>query len=85
MASDEENPGNLKRQLAKLFETSLRVTVPDEKDIEPLVTACVGNFADYQCNNAMSTWAKIKGKGTQYMGDGTPSRRTGYYEQSATI
>ncbi|KAL9671763.1 hypothetical protein QQ045_009336 [Rhodiola kirilowii] len=68
MASDEENPGNLKRQLAKLFETSLRVTVPDEKDIEPLVTACVGNFADYQCNNAMSTWAKIKGKGTQYMG-----------------
>ncbi|CAM8880843.1 unnamed protein product [Rhodiola kirilowii] len=68
MATDEENAGNLKRQLAKLFETSLRVTVPDEKDIEPLVTACAGNFGDYQCNNAMSTWAKIKGKGTQYRG-----------------
>ncbi|CAM8949839.1 unnamed protein product [Rhodiola kirilowii] len=68
MATDEENAGNLKRQLAKLFETSLRITVPDEKDIEPMVTACAENFADYQCNNAMTTWTQIKGKGTQYRG-----------------
>ncbi|CAM8879239.1 unnamed protein product [Rhodiola kirilowii] len=60
MATDEENAGNLKRQLAKLFETSLRITVPDEKDIEPMVTACAENFADYQCNNAMTTWTQIK-------------------------
>nr|GMC63502.1 arginine--tRNA ligase, chloroplastic/mitochondrial-like isoform X2 [Ipomoea batatas] len=25
-------------------------------------------FGDYQCNNAMSLWAKIKGKGTQFKG-----------------
>ncbi|KAL9659537.1 hypothetical protein QQ045_024344 [Rhodiola kirilowii] len=65
---DEENAGNLKRQLANLFETSLRITVPDEKDIEPMVTACAENFADYQCDNAMTTWTQIKGKGTQYRG-----------------
>lgn len=45
---DEENAGNVKRQLAKIFEVSLKTTVPDEIDVEPLIAACTGNFGDYQ-------------------------------------
>ena len=48
VAQDEENGGNVKRQFAKLFATSLRVIVPDEPDIEPLIAACAGKFGDYQ-------------------------------------
>lgn len=40
--------GNVKRQLAKLFETSLRAMVPDEPDVEPLIAACTAKFGDYQ-------------------------------------
>ncbi|KAA8523189.1 hypothetical protein F0562_009612 [Nyssa sinensis] len=68
MATDEEYTGSLKQQLAKLFEASLRATVPNELDVEPLIAACNPRFGDYQCNNAMSLWTKIKGKGTEFTG-----------------
>ena len=48
LAQEEENVGNIKRQLAKIFEVSLRATVPEETDVEPLVAACAGKFGDYQ-------------------------------------
>ncbi|PPD73129.1 hypothetical protein GOBAR_DD29947 [Gossypium barbadense] len=49
MASQEEEcKGNLKAQLAKLFEVSLKVTVPNEADVDPLIAACTGKFGDYQ-------------------------------------
>ncbi|KAJ9183884.1 hypothetical protein P3X46_007683 [Hevea brasiliensis] len=66
--TSEENSGNLKKQLAKLFEASLRETVPSKHDVEPLVAACTAKFGDYQCNNAMSLWSKIKGKNTDFKG-----------------
>ncbi|XVE54174.1 hypothetical protein DITRI_Ditri03aG0059400 [Diplodiscus trichospermus] len=69
MANEEDEcMGSVKAQLAKLFEVSLKVTVPNEPDLEPLVAACTGRFGDYQCNNAMGLWSKIKGKGTQFRG-----------------
>ncbi|CAL5360458.1 unnamed protein product [Camellia sinensis] len=68
MAANEEHVGSLKQQLAKLFEASLRTTVPDELDVEPLIAACNPRFGDYQCNNAMSLWTKIKGKGSEFTG-----------------
>ncbi|KAK4791819.1 hypothetical protein SAY86_032232 [Trapa natans] len=68
MARDEESLGSLKKKLAELFEVSLRVTFPTETDVEPLVAVCTGNFGDYQCNNAMSLWPRIKGKGTAFRG-----------------
>ncbi|MBA0647225.1 hypothetical protein Goklo_015130, partial [Gossypium klotzschianum] len=64
----DEYMGSLKAQLAKLFEVSLKVTVPNELDVEPLVAACNGKFGDYQCNNAMGLWSKIKGKGALFRG-----------------
>ncbi|XP_040949040.1 arginine--tRNA ligase, cytoplasmic isoform X4 [Gossypium hirsutum] len=67
-AQEEECKGNVKAQLAKLFEVSLKVTVPNEADVDPLIAACTGKFGDYQCNNAMGLWSKIKGKGTQFRG-----------------
>jgi len=48
ISQDQENIGNVKKQLAKLFETSLRTTVPEESDVEPLVAACTAKFGDYQ-------------------------------------
>ncbi|KAL4319851.1 hypothetical protein GQ457_18G012540 [Hibiscus cannabinus] len=60
--------GSVKGQLAKLFEVSLKVTVPNEPDVEPLVAACDGKFGDYKCNNAMGLWSKIKGNGAQFRG-----------------
>ncbi|KAE8687858.1 Detected protein of confused Function [Hibiscus syriacus] len=64
----DECIGSVKGQLAKLFEVSFKVTVPNEPDVEPLVAACNGKFGDYQCNNAMGLWSKIKGKSTQFRG-----------------
>ncbi|XP_010465248.1 PREDICTED: arginine--tRNA ligase, chloroplastic/mitochondrial-like [Camelina sativa] len=61
---EEETMGNLKQQLIKLFDASLKLTVPDEPSVKPLVE--VGKFEDYQCNNAMGLWSKVKGKGTQF-------------------
>ncbi|KAL5572530.1 hypothetical protein UlMin_022127 [Ulmus minor] len=68
MATDEENVGSVKRQIAKLFEESLRTAFPNETDVEPLIAACTGKFGDYQCNNAMGLFSKIKGKGTEFKG-----------------
>ncbi|CAI9774187.1 unnamed protein product [Fraxinus pennsylvanica] len=66
---DQENVGSLKQQIAKLFEESLRFTIPDELDVEPAIAPCQNpKFGDYQCNNAMGLWSKVKGKGTQFGG-----------------
>ncbi|KAL7601737.1 arginine--tRNA ligase, cytoplasmic isoform X1 [Lactuca sativa] len=68
-AANEENIGSLKEQIAKVFEISLKVTIPEEPEVVPLIAACAKKeFGDYQCNNAMSLWAKIKGKGTEFKG-----------------
>ncbi|CAN1177559.1 Arginine--tRNA ligase, chloroplastic/mitochondrial [Linum perenne] len=63
MATDEDSVGNLKRLLGKVFELSLNATVPDAADVEPQVAACAGKFGDYQCNNAMKIFSKLKAKG----------------------
>ncbi|KAL8120085.1 hypothetical protein AgCh_017276 [Apium graveolens] len=68
MATEEEYMGSLKHQLAKLFETSLRLTAPQVPDVEPLIAPCNPKFGDYQCNNAMSLWTTIKGMGTEFRG-----------------
>ncbi|XP_010415196.1 PREDICTED: arginine--tRNA ligase, cytoplasmic [Camelina sativa] len=64
MVANEAFTGNPRRQLAKLFSVSLKLTVPDEPGVEPLVEP--GKFGDYQCNNAMGLWSIIKVKGTQF-------------------
>ncbi|RZC27835.1 Arginine--tRNA ligase, chloroplastic/mitochondrial isoform C [Glycine soja] len=67
-----DNPASVKRQLAQLFDLSLRATVPDEPDVVPLIDACAVKggvkFGDYQCNNAMGIWSKMKGKQTGFRG-----------------
>ncbi|PIN14328.1 Arginyl-tRNA synthetase [Handroanthus impetiginosus] len=69
MASGPRNVGSLKQQIAKLFEESLRRTVPDELDVDPAIASCQNpKFGDYQCNNAMGLWSKVKGKGAQFKG-----------------
>ncbi|KAI3959779.1 hypothetical protein MKW98_029816 [Papaver atlanticum] len=62
----EDDEGTVKQQLSKLFETSLKITLPDEPTIAPVVKICSGKFGDYQCNNAMDCWAKVKGKNTEF-------------------
>ncbi|KAL3617970.1 hypothetical protein CASFOL_038291 [Castilleja foliolosa] len=69
MENDREIVGSVKDQLAKLFKESLKVTFPEELDVDPAIAPCQNpKFGDYQCNNAMGLWAKVKGKGTQFRG-----------------
>ncbi|KAJ0968415.1 hypothetical protein J5N97_025332 [Dioscorea zingiberensis] len=60
IAQNGNRAGSVKQQLSRLFETSIRATFAEDLNIEPMVAACTANFGDYQCNNAMSIWAKIK-------------------------
>ncbi|XP_077228431.1 arginine--tRNA ligase, cytoplasmic-like isoform X2 [Tasmannia lanceolata] len=62
--TDGDGVGSVKQQLSALFKASLRTTFP-ELDIEPMIAAST-KFADYQCNNAMSLWSKIKGNSTEF-------------------
>ncbi|PRQ19296.1 putative arginine--tRNA ligase [Rosa chinensis] len=57
---EAQNLGNVKRRLAKLFEESLKAIVSGE--CNPSVAASTRKHGDYQCNNAMALWTKIKGK-----------------------
>ncbi|KAK2397996.1 Arginyl-tRNA synthetase, class Ic [Trifolium repens] len=73
LSIDIDNPASVKRQLAQIFDVSLKATVPDEEDVVPLVDVCTAKtggvkFGDYQCNNAMGIWSKLKGKETGFRG-----------------
>lgn len=56
-------PASVKKQLAKVFEVSLRTTVPDERDVVPSVDACAAKsgvkFADYQWLVMCEYWTWI--------------------------
>jgi len=58
--------GSVRQQLSKLLKESLNATVPDESNLEPLIAICTAKFGDYQCNNAMSIWSRIKGRSTDF-------------------
>ncbi|PNY06482.1 arginine-tRNA ligase cytoplasmic-like, partial [Trifolium pratense] len=73
LSIDIDNPASVKRQLAQIFDVSLKATVPDEEDVVPLVDVCTAKtggvkFGDYQCNNAMGIWSKLKGKESGFRG-----------------
>lgn len=44
----KDEAGSVKQLLSNLFRVSLRETVPDEPNIEPLVAICTAKFGDYQ-------------------------------------
>lgn len=54
-----------RHQVFRLVRESLAVTFP-ESGLEPLVNACTNKFGDYQCNNAMGIWSKIRGTKSDY-------------------
>eukprot|EP00249_Psilotum_nudum_P013473 c24350_g1_i2 orf=379-2196(+) len=58
--------GSVRQQLAGLVQDSLNSIFPDEPNLEPIVAICQNNFGDYQCNNAMGIWSKIKGRSTRF-------------------
>ncbi|KAK2360124.1 Arginyl-tRNA synthetase, class Ic [Trifolium repens] len=64
-------PASVRKQLANLFSHALKVTLPTQTDVVmPLIDACIPKnglkHADYQCNNAMGLFAKIKGKQEEF-------------------
>ncbi|KAL9224085.1 hypothetical protein vseg_000154 [Gypsophila vaccaria] len=61
MTTQVKTGGNVKQQLSEVFKKSLKTTVPSETDVEPLIAICNADFGDYQCNNAMSLYGKIRG------------------------
>jgi arginyl-tRNA synthetase len=44
----KDETGSVRQLLSNLFRESLRRTVPDEPDIEPLIAICTARFGDYQ-------------------------------------
>ncbi|CAI9100460.1 OLC1v1037571C1 [Oldenlandia corymbosa var. corymbosa] len=61
IAKDTEKMDSVKQLIENLFGESLKLTVPDELDVVPIVTPCKDlRHGDYQCNNAMSLFAKVK-------------------------
>ncbi|KAJ4798185.1 Arginine--tRNA ligase [Rhynchospora pubera] len=60
-----ERTGSVKQQLANLVKSSIQATFPGLSDVEPQV-AVSAKFGDYQCNNAMGLWSRIKGSGTEF-------------------
>jgi len=54
--------GSLRTQLNELFGASLKKAFPDVSD-DPVIAPCNNaKFGDYQCNNAMQLFGKLKGK-----------------------
>ncbi|KAJ4781285.1 Arginine--tRNA ligase [Rhynchospora pubera] len=60
-----DRTGSVKQQVASLVKSSLQATFPDLSDVEPQV-AISAKFGDYQCNNAMGLWSRIRGSGTEF-------------------
>lgn len=58
--------GTARQQIASLVRESLAATFPGDAEMEPLVAACTNKFGDYQCNNAMGIWSKIKGTTSEF-------------------
>ncbi|CAM6109547.1 unnamed protein product [Calypogeia fissa] len=57
---------SVRQHLARLLKESIGSTVPELTGVEPLVEVCKNpNFGDYQCNNAMGIWSKIRGQPAQ--------------------
>ncbi|MCO5613462.1 hypothetical protein L7F22_067739 [Adiantum nelumboides] len=54
-----------RQELATLVRNALGALFPEDA-MEPLVAACTNKFGDYQCNNAMGIWSKIKGKSSEF-------------------
>ncbi len=62
MNKDLQASASLRTQLTNLFRQAINKAYPDLTD-EPIVAACNNaKFGDYQCNNAMQLFAKLKGK-----------------------
>ncbi|KAL2629398.1 hypothetical protein R1flu_014084 [Riccia fluitans] len=67
MTQNADTIGSVRQQLANLMRESLRATVPELDGEEPIVSACNNpKHGDYQCNNAMGIFSKIKGKSTSF-------------------
>ncbi|EFJ40444.1 hypothetical protein VOLCADRAFT_108162 [Volvox carteri f. nagariensis] len=61
MASEKTSCGSIRNELLELFRTALTVSFPSVS-AEPVVAACNNaKNGDYQCNNAMALFGKLKG------------------------
>ncbi len=61
MAAPAEACGSVRGELSELFRTSLTVSFP-AANAEPIIAACNNaKNGDYQCNNAMTLFGKLKG------------------------
>eukprot|EP00245_Coleochaete_scutata_P007074 TRINITY_DN220_c0_g1_i1.p1 TRINITY_DN220_c0_g1~~TRINITY_DN220_c0_g1_i1.p1 ORF type:complete len:749 (+),score=172.41 TRINITY_DN220_c0_g1_i1:83-2329(+) len=64
LGSGNAQGGSVLKLLAGLCKESLKANFPDDAGLDPMVAACANpKFGDYQFNNAMSIFAKVKGEG----------------------
>ncbi|TVU21743.1 hypothetical protein EJB05_31400, partial [Eragrostis curvula] len=61
----EHGVESVKQQLCRMVASPLSATATGV-DVEPMLDVSRPGFGDYQCNNAMSLFARIRGTGTSY-------------------
>ncbi|EFJ37526.1 hypothetical protein SELMODRAFT_76727 [Selaginella moellendorffii] len=58
---------SVRSEISQIFQAAFRSTVGEWVSVEPIVTACNNpKFGDYQINNAMGIWSRIKGMQSTY-------------------
>lgn len=53
---------HVKAELAALFQTALQKAFPDADAVAEVVATKEAKFGNYQCNNAMALFGRLKGK-----------------------
>eukprot|EP00850_Spirogloea_muscicola_P009883 SM000056S18001 [mRNA] locus=s56:644673:649281:+ [translate_table: standard] len=67
MQAPPAGAGSVRQLIADLAAESLKATFPDLPDVEPAVAVCANtNFGDYQINNAMAIFSRIRGNSGEY-------------------
>jgi arginyl-tRNA synthetase len=62
LAAAADRIASVRAELASTFKTALRTAFP-AMDVEPFVAATNNpQFGDYQCNNAMALFGRMRGK-----------------------
>lgn len=62
LAAAADRVASIRAELAEIFKVALQAAYP-HMDVEPYVTATNNpQFGDYQCNNAMALFGRMRGK-----------------------
>lgn len=62
MSNNSQSSASLRTELSELFKNALSIAYPDASEAAIIAPCNNPKFGDYQCNNAMPLFGKMKGK-----------------------